>query len=85
MRLQAEFCVSVETTRVTKAIFPKDNIYLTVADSLGSFPAERDASQLISPQKATSNASIPASVGNNYAVCRGLTDRQTALFFFKER
>ncbi len=78
LRPQAEFCVPVETARVAKAIFPKGNIYLTLADSLGSFLAEQDFANLF-PQKGQPTVSpFRLALATIMQYVEGLTDQQTA-------
>jgi transposase len=47
---QTEYVVPVETAKVAKAIFPKGNLCITMADAFSSFLSDQDFSALFSSQ-----------------------------------
>ena len=50
LRPQSNYIVPAETAKVAKAIFPKGNLCITMADHLGSFVSDQDFSTLFSNQ-----------------------------------
>lgn len=78
LRPQAEYCVPVETARVAKAVFPNGNIYLTLADSLGAFLADRDFANLFPQKGQPAQSPLRLALATILQYIEGLTDRQTA-------
>ncbi len=78
LRPQAEYCVSVETARVAKAVFPNGNIYLTLADSLGAFLLEQDFAHLFLYRGQPAVSPFRLALATIMQYVEGLTDRQTA-------
>ena len=75
---QTKYCVPAETARVAKAIFSGGNIYLTLADVLGTFPAEWDFANLFPAKGQPAVSPFRLALATILQYIEGLTDRQTA-------
>lgn len=75
---QIKYCVPAETVRVAKAIFPGCNIYLTLADALGTFPTEWDFVNLFPTKGQPAVSPFRLALATILQYVEGLTDRQTA-------
>ena len=74
---QTECVVPAETANVAKAIFPKGNLYITMADRLSSFLCDQDFSALFSRQGQPGALPLRLALVTILQYVEGLTDRQT--------
>jgi transposase len=75
---QPGYAVPAETGFVAKAIFPKGNLCITMADHLGSFVSDQDFSTLFSHQGQPGVSPMRLALVTILQYIEGLTDRQAA-------
>lgn len=75
---QAEQVVPAQTAEVARAIFPKGNLCITMADALRSFLCDQDFSGLFSSQGQPGVSPLRLALVTILQYIEGLTDRQAA-------
>ncbi len=75
---QSEYVVPAETAKVARAIFPKGNLGITMADRLSSFLCDQDFSALFSSQGQPGASPLRLALVTILQYIEGLTDRQAA-------
>ncbi|MFS0520234.1 transposase, partial [Nostoc sp. UIC 10607] len=75
---QPGYAVPAETAKVAKAIFPKGNLCITMADRLDSFVSDQDFSILFSKQGQPGVSPMRLALVTILQYIEGLTDRQAA-------
>lgn len=75
---QQNYTVPVETANVARAIFPKGNLCITMADRLSSFLCDQDFSALFSSQGQPGASPLRLALVTILQYVEGLTDRQAA-------
>ena len=70
--------VPAETAKVARAIFPKGNLCITMADCLSSFLCDQDFSALFSTQGQPSVSPLRLALVTILQYIEGLTDRQAS-------
>lgn len=75
---QLGYTVPAETGFVAKAIFPKGNLCITMADRLDSFVSDQDFSTLFSNQGQPGVSPMRLALVTILQYIEGLTDRQAA-------
>jgi transposase len=75
---QPGYTVPAETAKVAKAIFPKSNLCITMADRLSCFLSDQDFSTLFSNQGQPGTSPLRLALVTILQYIEGLTDRQAA-------
>jgi len=75
---QTQYVVPEETAKVAKAIFPKGNLCITMADYLSSFLCDQDFSTLFPSQGQPGVSPLRLALVTVLQYVEGLTDRQAA-------
>jgi len=75
---QPHYVIPTETAKVAKAIFPKGNLCLTMADQLGSFLSDADFNDLFSNQGQPGASPWRLALVTILQFIEGLSDRQAA-------
>lgn len=75
---QTGYVVPAETAKVAKAIFPKGNLCITMADCLSSFLCDQDFSALFSSKGQPGASPLRLALVTILQYIEGLTDRQAA-------
>lgn len=75
---QTEYVVPAETAKVARAIFPKGNLCITMADAFSSFLCDQDFSELFSSQGQPGVSPWRLALVTLLQYIEGLTDRQAA-------
>jgi transposase len=78
LRPQPHLVVPAETAKVARAIFPKGNLYLTMADALNSYLCDEDFSALFSSQGQPGVSPLRLALVTILQYIEGLKDRQAA-------
>lgn len=76
---QTDYAVPAETAKVARAIFPKGNLCITMADRLSCFLCDRDFSALFSSQGQPGASPLRLALVTILQYIEGLTDRQALL------
>jgi transposase len=75
---QSCYIVPAETANVARAIFPKGNLCITMADRLSSFLCDQDFTALFSSQGQPGASPLRLALVTILQYVEGLTDRQAA-------
>ncbi|MDZ4876545.1 MAG: IS1182 family transposase ISNpu1 [Chroococcidiopsis cubana SAG 39.79] len=75
---QSNYAVPAQTAQVARAIFPKGNLCITMADCLSSFLCDEDFSALFSSQGQPGVSPLRLALVTILQYVEGLTDRQAA-------
>lgn len=78
LRPQPHLAVPAETAKVARAIFPKGNLWITMADRFSSFLCDQDFSPLFSSQGQPGASPLRLALVTILQYIEGLTDRQAA-------
>jgi transposase len=74
----SQYIVPAETAKVARAIFPKGNLCITMADRIRPFLCDQDFSALFSSQGQPGASPLRLAVVTILQYVEGLTDRQAA-------
>jgi transposase len=74
----SQYVVPAETAKVARAIFPKGNLCITMADRIRPFLCDQDFSALFSSQGQPGASPLRLAVVTILQYVEGLTDRQAA-------
>ena len=75
---QAGYQVPEETQRVARAAFPRGNVYMRVADLLGSLYQDQQFAALFPTRGHTAEAPVRLALVTVLQFAEGLSDRQAA-------
>lgn len=78
LRPQPPLTIPAETAKVAKAIFPKGNLCITMADHLDAFLSDQDFSGLFPSQGQPGTSPLRLALVTILQYIEGLTDRQAA-------